>query len=76
MTNTDRSIIRQIIGRCRVSDGPVSVIRYLSKRFTGKRRAFLALPYELRIEIISYALACHRANGELYRRIMYGTLGR
>jgi hypothetical protein len=65
-------IIRNIVGRCHVGDGYLSVIRYAISRLRRKRRGFLALSRPQRREFLRLCINTHAENRRVYISVMTG----
>jgi hypothetical protein len=63
-------IVRQIVGRCHVSDSNTRVIRYVISRLKNKYQTFAAMPKEHRRNLMLQVITEHSDNRKLYRSVM------
>lgn len=65
-------IIRQIVGRCHISDSNMSVIRYVISRLRDGHATFRAMAPSLRRQLLREIIQAHRGNQRLYVEVMSG----
>lgn len=68
-------IIRQIVGRRRVSESNRQVIRYYVSRLKKKYKTYRCLPRQQRHDLLRAVIQVHAANRKLYCDVMSGRVG-
>jgi hypothetical protein len=68
-----RSIIRQIVGRCHVSDSNRTVIRYFVSRLRKEYSTLRDMPRSQRREQLRAVIEEHAANRKLFQKVTSGT---
>lgn len=75
LTQYDRGIIRQICGRIHVGTSDLDVLRAVVKAIQGGHRTLTEYTTRaFRRAFYAYAVECHRANQQCYRKIMSGRI--
>lgn len=63
-------MIRQIVGRCHVSDSNLRVIRYVLSRLRNGFKTFKAWPRNERRKFLRLVVKEHAANKRLFSEVM------
>ena len=64
-----RTLLRNIVSRCHITDSNRTVIRYAVSRLRRGSRLFFALPRTERRDFMRACIQLHAANRRLYKKV-------